>query len=225
MLVAAIFGVVTLAAASGVYAQTAQPQLVVTWRTSGSYAPSDYQGKILPGYGARIIASLEAFSGGSILNLKSQTIYWYLNDVLLGGGVGVQTISFPPFGEPPTNMTLRVELPRYSSGYLLHEIQIPTVQPTAVIDAPYPRGNVSASPVTVNALPYFFNVTSASDLSYSWAVNDQTGGTAENPQVAQITIPAGAQSGATLAVSLTIKNTGDSTAATAYSNLTYVHQL
>jgi hypothetical protein len=208
------------------HAQTSNsPTFLVTWRASNSYIPSFYQGKALPSYGSRITASLELISNGKILNISGQTIYWYENEVLLGGGTGVQQITFSPFGEPPNSLALNVELPQYDGTYLSHTIQIPFVNPVAVIDAPYPSGQFSTNPVGLTAIPFFFDTGSASDLSYAWSVNGQSGSNTENPQEAQITLPQGTQSGTSLAVSLSVTNPVGSTVATANQNLTYQSQL
>lgn len=210
-----------------VNAQSASsPQFLITWKTTGSYIPSFYQGKALPTYGSNITASLELISPqGKIINLNGQTIYWYLNDNLVGGGVGVQRATFSPLGEAPSFLNLRVTLPNYNGAYLIHTINIPMVLPEAVILAPYPNGQFSQNPVTVTALPYFFNVPSPSDLSFLWSVNGQNGSNAENPETAQITLPQGTQSGTSLAVSLSVENPNDSTIGTASQNLTYENQL
>jgi len=205
-------------------AQTA-PQFLITWKTTGSYTPSFYQGKALPTYGSNITASLELVSQGKLIDLSQQNIYWYTNDVLVGGGTGTQQVTFPPLGEAPNSMTLRVTLPNYSSGYLIHEVQIPMVEPVAVLYAPYPNGQFSGNPLTIEAIPYFFNVPSASNLTYSWSVNDQSGPSAENPESAVITLPQGAQSGTALDVSLSITNPNDSTVGTASGNFTYESHL
>lgn len=198
----------------------------MTWETSGSYIPSFYQGKALPTYGSNITASLELVSPqGKLINISGQTIYWYLNDNLVGGGTGVQQVTFSPVGQAPNLLNLRVELPSYNGAYLVHAITIPMVLPEAVIYAPYPGGQFSQNPVTVTALPYFFNVTSPNDLSFSWSVNGQTGSNTENPEEADITLPSGTQSGTALAVSLGVKNPNDSTVGTASVNLTYESQL
>lgn len=207
-------------------AQTAStPQFLITWKASGSYVPPFYGDKALPTYGSEITASLQLFSGGQLLNLQNQTIYWYLNSALIGGGVGVQQISFPPLGMPPSFFTLEVEIPSYNGNFLIHDVQIPMVNPVAVVYAPYPGGQTSANPITIQALPYFFNTTDPSKLSYAWQVNNQPGANTENPESLQITVPAGTTSGTSVDVSLTIQNSEDSTIATANENLTYVTQL
>lgn len=202
-------------------AQTASPQFLLTWKASGSYVPSFYKGKALPTYGSKITASLELVSRGSIVNIKNQTIYWYVNDTLVGGGIGLQTVTFPPFGDAPSTFNLRVELPNYPSGSLIHQVQIPLLQPEAVIYAPYPNGQSSANPISVKALPYFFNANSAANLSYSWAVNGEQGTNAENPDGADINLPSSTPSGTNLAVSLTISGQANSASAGASTNIVY----
>jgi hypothetical protein len=154
-----------------------------------------------------------------------QTIYWYLNDTLVGGGIGVQQVAFPPLGDAPNTMNLRITIPNYNGATLVQAINIPMVLPRAVIYAPYPNGQFSQNPLTIQALPYFFNISNPSTLAYSWSVNDQSGSNAENPQEAQISLPKGTPSGTSLAVSLNIENPGDSTIGTASANLTLENQL
>lgn len=207
-------------------AQTATPQVLITWKALQSYVPSFYPDKAMPSYGSPVMASVELLSQGKMLNIKSQTIYWYLNENLIDGGIGVQTITFLPYDVPPNSLTLRVELPQYNGGtFLTAQTLVQTLQPVAVIDAPFPARQTGSNPITVSALPYFFNTAAAANLSYAWSVNGQAGQNTENPQTAQITLPTGTQSGTTLDLTLTIKNPSDSSVATAYSTLTYAQQL
>jgi hypothetical protein len=210
------------------HAQTdaSSPTFLITWKTTGSYIPSFYIGKALPTYGSQITASLELVSPqGKILDLSGQTIYWYVNDTLVGGGVGVQQATFPPIGDAPNTANLRVTIPNYNGTYLIHAINIPMVLPEAVIYAPYPNGQFIENPLTVQAIPYFFNIADPSGLSYTWSVNGQAGSNAENPETAQISLPQGTQSGTSVAASLSVENPNDSTVATANANLTYESQL
>jgi hypothetical protein len=207
-------------------AQTASsPQFLITWKASNSYIPSFYTGKALPTQGSKITASLELISNGHILDLSSQNIYWYVDEVLVGGGAGVQQVTFPPFGTPPGSLILEVDLPQYSSGYLIHSINIPFVEPMAVIDAPYPNQEFSTNLLTVQGIPFFFYATSSDNLSFSWSVNGQAGSNAENPQVADITLPQGTPGGTNIGVSLSVEDPVGSTVATANQNLTFQNQL
>lgn len=198
------------------------PQFIVTWKTSGSYVPSFYPGKALPTYGSSITAYLELLSNGRLVDLSSQTIYWYLDENLVGGGVGVQSVTFPPYGEPPSTLDLKVVIPSFNGSYLVHQVEIPMVDPQAVIYAPYPGNQFTSDTATVDAIPYFFNVSNISGLTFAWSANNTAGASnAENPQEAQISIPADTPSGSLLSLSLTITNPNDSTAASATQYLTY----
>lgn len=221
-----IFSAIFLFSLAGAHAQTASsPQFLVTWKASGSYIPSFYQGKALPTLGSKITASLELVSNGKLADLSSQNIYWYEDEVLVGGGAGVQQVTFSPFGTPPSTLILDVELPQYSGGYLTHTVNIPFVEPTAVIDAPYPGQEFSSDLLTLQGIPFFFYATSSANLAYNWSVNGQTGTSAEDPQIAEITLPQGTPGGTSVGVSLSISNVSGSTAATANQNLIYQNQL
>lgn len=201
------------------------PQFLVTWKSTASYVPPGYSGKALPSYGSKVTADFELVSNGKILDLSDQTIYWYLNDTLIGGGVGVQQLTFPLYGTPPNSLDLRIELPTYDSNqYLIHTVEIPYANPSVVLYAPYPNGNFSTNPVDFTALPFFFN-TSSSHLSYTWTVNGETGANAENPETAQITLPKGTASGASITVSIAIQGSTGSDTANTQSTLTYVSKL
>ena len=211
---------------AGAHAQTASsPQFLVTWKASGSHIPSFYAGKALPTLGSKITASLELVSNGKLVNLNSQNIYWYEDEVLVGGGQGVQQVTFSPFGAPPGSLILDVELPQYSGGYLTYAVNIPFVNPVAVIYAPYPAHEFSTDLLAVQGLPFFFYATSSDNLFYSWSVNGQTGSSTENPQVADITVPQGTPGGTNVGVSLSISNLSKSTVATANQNFTFQNQL
>jgi hypothetical protein len=211
-------------AIKAVQAQTASsPQFLMTWTTTNSYAPASYSGKILPNQTSPITASIELLANGQPVDLSNQTIYWYLNGNLLGGDDGAQRMTFvdPADDDAPDTLTLEVELPDYPTGLLVHQINIPVVQPIAVIDAPYAQDEFSENPVTVQALPYFFATTSTSPLSFAWSVNGETVADAQNPQELQISMPQSTPSGFSLGISLTIQNSNDETTATDNANLTY----
>ena len=211
----------------GASAQTASsPQFLLTWKASNSYIPAFYQGKALPGSpGSQITASVELVSNGKLVNLSSQNIYWYEDEVLVGGGPGVQQVTFSPFGEPPSTLILDVEIPQYSGGYLTHTVDIPFVRPQAVIYAPYPNQEFSTNLLAVQGLPYFFYATSTNNLVFKWSVNGQTGSNQENPDVAEITLPPGTPGGTNFGLSLSISNPSGSTVATANQNFTFQNQL
>ncbi len=206
-------------------AQSATPQMIVTWQAYGSYVPPEYRGKALPNQESTLTASLELLSNGKSVDLSSQTIYWYLDNTLIGGGVGKQYIVFPPFGAAPAFLILKTELSSYNGGLLSHQVQIPLVDPKAVIEAPHPAGQFSENPITVGGTPYFFYVSDPGALSYAWSVNGQTSAAAENPQTLQINLDPSMPSGSSFNVSLAITNPNDSMSGNDSTNVIYVKQL
>jgi hypothetical protein len=214
-------GIAALAAATS-HAQAAQPQFLITWSASKTSAPTSYSGKLLPNASSQISASLELLSAqGKPLNIAGQTIYWYLNENILGGGIGMQRTTFTTSGDAPNVVTLRVTIPDYPGGMLIHEIQIPIVQPVIIIDAPFANNTVSTNPVVVQAIPYFFNASTSASLAFHWSVNGQAVTDATNPQSLQITLPGTPAPGLPIAISLTATNAVDSMSAHANSTLTY----
>lgn len=210
-----------------VHAQTAAlgPQFLVTWQAAGSYVPPGYPDKALPNQISQISASVELISNGHLADLSGQTIYWYENDILIGGGQGTQHIVFPPIGTAPNSITLKVELPSYNGAFLIHETQIPLVQPKAVIEAQHPEGQFSNNPLLLQATPYFFNTSDPSSLAYAWSVNGASPSTAENPTILQANISPSTPSGSAFTISLTITNPADKMTANDSTELTYTKQL
>jgi hypothetical protein len=199
--------------------------MIVTWQAYGSYIPPQYKDKALPNQNSKLTASLALLSGGKLVDLSSQTIYWYLNDTLIDSGVGEQYIVFSPFGTPPSFLNLRAELPSYNGTLLIHDISIPLISPKAVIEAPHPQGSFSGSPITLQGTPYFFYVSDPGILSYSWSVDNQSTESVENPQTLAISLPATTPSGSSFGITLDITNPSDSTTGEDSTNIIYTKQL
>ncbi len=220
--IALIFAVIVFSFGRSASAQQARPQFLFTWHAENSYVPSFYKGKIIPGSQSQITAAFELVENGKIINVSGQPIYWYLDNTLIGGGTGIQQVTFSPFGRAPEVETLKVDLPNYSGGYLIHEIGIPVFNPSAVIETPYPDNQFSGQAVTTTALAYFFN-TPEKNLSFTWSVNGQSGSNTESPDVLQVNFPNQTPSGSTVAISLRIQNTRQT--ANASKTLVYQKQL
>lgn len=204
-----------------VSAQSSQPQFLMTWSVADSYTPLGYPGKALPNQESQISASVEVIINGKRVDLSGQTIYWYQNDHLMGGGLGVQHITFHPYGEAPNIIDLNVEIPSYYAGALTHDIEIPIVEPQAVIKTSYPQNNFSGSTALISAIPYFFAETSTSPLVFSWSVNGEAVTNQDNPQSLQISLPQSTPAGYAVFVTLTIQSSLDPLVATANTTLTY----
>lgn len=223
LIVAFIFFVAVVMGVSHTQAASS-PTFLLTWKALKSYVPAAYEGKALPGVNSPISASLELISNGKIVNLKGNTINWYLDDGAIAGGAGVQHVVFAPDASPPGSMELRIEIPNYNGNYLIHTVDIPAIEPKAVISGPYPQGEFSDASLMLRALSYFASVP-ASSLTYAWGVNGVQANSSENPDVAQINLPAGTASGAVISASLSITNPADNSTAQAMQTLTYVKKL
>lgn len=207
------------------HGQSAEPQMVVTWKAYGSYVPPTYTDKALPNQESRLTASLMLLVNGKPVDLSRETVYWYLNNTLISSGVGNQSIIFSPFGKAPSYMDLEAELPSYNGATLTHDIQIPLVTPKAVIESPHPSGQSSENPIILQGIPYFFYVSDPGELSYAWSVNGQSPTTAENPQTLQVSLDPSTPSGSSLNVGLTITNPNDRTSAEDSTTVIYIKQL
>lgn len=202
-----------------------QPQIFLTWQTNNSYVPSSYIGKILPNSDSFITASVSLIANGHPVDVSGQTIYWYVNDALVGGGIGQQNITFRARGDAPDIMTLRVELPNYPTGLLIYQNAIPLIQPAVVIEAPYPNGDFSGTQADVEALPYFFDTSSSAELGFTWTVNGQAVTGALNPQSLQVSLPQSTPSGYSVAIALAVQHGKDEVmVANSTANLTYQPQ-
>ena len=201
-------------------AQQSSPIAVITWRVTGSYVPPSYIGKALPNSASSVTAAITVFDGGKVIDVSGDTIYWYLNDTLLGGGPGVKSFTFIPFAGGGSG-TLKVEIPNYANGLLIKTTPIFVATPAVVLNAPYPAATFSANPLAISAEPYFFPVSSADQLSYAWTVNGQAVSGAENPETLRVSLGPGTTAGSRFDVSISVTNSGNSAAATDEKTLTY----
>ncbi len=180
-------------------AQSANQQVIITWRTIGVSAPAAYVDKIIPSPNSKMEASLAVLDGNSFAPLGNQTIYWYLDDNFIGGGAGEQTISF----NAPSNkriISLRAEITGGSG--LMNTAYIDMADPSVVIVAPYPNDTFATSTVSLEAVPYFFNASDLGDLVFDWSVNGNSVTTPENPELLTIDLANNAPSDYALNVSL-----------------------
>jgi hypothetical protein len=216
-----IFATVVSGSLISAHAQQSSPIMIVTWHASGSEIPASYAGKALPNNGSSIVASVVVFDGGKAVDVSGDTIYWYLNDTLLGGGPGSTSFVFKPFAGGGGPETLKAEIPNYPGGMILETTPISVASPAAVIDAPYPAATFSANPLVLSADPYFFPVSTPNKLSYAWTVNSKAVGTAEDPETLKVSLGPGTSAGSRFSVSLSVTTADNSMAAADERTLTY----
>ncbi len=175
--------VVTGAACTFVSAATQPPppaqagapaNLILTWSANDFY-PSDYAAKALPANGTTVNASVEATRAGKIQDLKSVPIAWYLEGDWLSGGAGQKHASFIATKVKGASHSLRVVV-GFPDGNVEQTISVPIVAREVVIETPYRSGLVAstAEPLVFRAVPYFFNISSLAQLTFSWTAGGQT---------------------------------------------------
>ncbi len=168
--------VYALFATQAAFAQAAPFEFVTSWRAH-SYAPPMYVGKILPTANTRVTASFTLLEKHASVDTSKTMVRWFLNDQFLTSGIGAQSVTFTTDDLTLSGaLTLKVFIPRFRGKEdLIRFIDIPIVRPELVIRAPYIGGNINAGNHTFEALPYFWNINSTSDLLIRWvAGNDQS---------------------------------------------------
>jgi len=146
--------------------------LIINWQAN-NFAPSTYQGKLLPTNGSIVSLSILGKIGNKIMDLSDALIMWYLDEEFLTGGLGQTDIQFK-VTKTANNFYLikvNVTLPQQngSSQFFSQGVRIPIANPQTVINVPY-ASIQSNTPVFISAVPYFFNIQSINDLSFDWEI-------------------------------------------------------
>jgi hypothetical protein len=195
----------SLLLASPAHAQSTDTRLWLTWRAV-TYVPSASAVRALPIAATKIIAALDIIQNGRPVNLAGQTIYWYVNDEPLTGGLGMTRVSIPvPNTADDETFSVRATLPDYKGG-LAKTVTIPVTAPTAVIETGAPGGIVRASPFIVRAFPYFFDIASPEELGVSWKINDVVPRTYSDPFTLNISLDKNFSSGSAIPLVLRLTN-------------------
>lgn len=146
--------------------------VILTWQAQ-SFAPADYQGKILATTGTGIKAGVEVIKENKIQDLSKINIRWYLDSKLLTQGIGLKQINFRATRAATYFHYLRAVVrdeEEISGG-----IDIPIVNPKVVIKTPAPFANsISLGKTILQAIPYFFNAAELKELVFNWSVNEKT---------------------------------------------------
>jgi hypothetical protein len=181
------------------------PQIFITWSTDG-YVPAGYGGKVLPVNGSHLKARVGAFLNGGFLDLSKEEVAWYVNGTPIQDGTGMQAAEFDVSTLTQSSLELKAQLLSLNGGPYSKTINIPIVQPEAVVQFRSPHGNITRDNIFLTALPFFFRVKSASELNFSWQINGETPASLTDPQHLNIKSSSGFLSGSTVQVSLNIQN-------------------
>jgi hypothetical protein len=177
---------------------------LLTWRAV-SFTPSFYAGRALPISGTKIIAAVDMIDGGKPVSLSNQTIYWYLNDQFISGGVGLTRFAFTIPEGVLANIQVRAALPNYQDG-IAKTVVIPVTVPQAVIESPVTDRKIRTQSFSLKAWPYFFNVKSTADLNFKWLFDGQEPVAGQTPDRLDVSVAPGTAKGTVLPVSLRIVN-------------------
>ncbi|MCL4404219.1 hypothetical protein M1432_02665 [Patescibacteria group bacterium] len=182
----------------------AATSVIITWQAQ-NYFPADFPGKASVTPGSPVKASVEELSGNRLVNLGQAQVSWFVNDNLIQSGVGLKSIIFTASPDPTGLVNIRVQV-QTGSGSNTSSISITASPPFAVIDYPAVQKNIpSGGKIVFTAWPYFFNVSSLSDLKFTWQLNGQTVTSSGNQLTLDIGTPQ-SSSQQMLPVTLTTQN-------------------
>lgn len=188
------------------------PEFMVTWKAF-DYVPSDYLGKTLPSASSFVEAGLDILDKGKTADLSRSIISWYANNTLINSGVGLKTIRFNV--GPAQSQILRVVIADYKGAEISDSFLIPIQKNELVISPKTPNNNLfrnrtklSATLHTMEARPFFFNVSDLSGLKFSWKINDRiVSGIVENPNLLALDLKSdGAPQETELSISAGVSN-------------------
>lgn len=159
---------------SGVAVTTAQTQsqLILTWQAY-NYYPSDYPGKAAATPNSQLLISAEMLANNRFVNLNDATVTWYVDNKFFQRGLGLKQIVLNSSKLTGDRYLIRVAIQR--NGEILEETTIiPLRSPQVIIDSSFPNNTVSGGrTITFQAVPYFFDIQSLGNLTFSWRINDQ----------------------------------------------------
>lgn len=199
-----IIGASALALGLPSSAQTV-PELLLTWQAE-NYAPSGYQGRILPIRRSRISASVALIEGGKFTDISKNEIRWLVDNNLFKSGIGLQALEFPVPEIAAGQVRLKAVIMGFRGQNLEKPITIPVAEPEIVIAAPYPDRKIPAGLNIFRAGLYFFNISRANQLLFSWSANGaKTEGESAAPDQLELDASQG-QSGDGVDLSVAVAN-------------------
>jgi len=166
-------------------AQTAD-QVILTWQANNFY-PADYEGKAQATPGSSIHVAAEVIKNGQFLDLSGSTSTWYVDENFQNREQGLKELVFTAGGRGIDSHFVRVTITTQTDSYEA-AIKIPLAKPQAVILNNKLTATVKPnSEVTLQAIPYFWNIDSLQNLVFTWQVNLER----EQTRTNQLTIKVG----------------------------------
>lgn len=149
-----------------------QNEAILSWQANNFY-PSNYQGKAMATDGTGVTVSLAITnSNGQVINPSNADLRWYLDSRLVNSGVGLTNININTRGSSGEHQ-IRVE--GVLNGQPINGgVTIPKRSPSLAIESRYPYNTSWGEPLVFRSIPYFFNVSSLSDINFSWQINNRS---------------------------------------------------
>lgn len=156
---------------TGTFAQTT-PQVIITWHANNFY-PADYGGKPLVTQNTPVSLAVESAKNNKTLDLSQAAVTWYVDEKFLNEDKGLTGTTFNATKTSGDSHFVRVRVVSGSDTYEgSMNIQIEKYQ--VVVPVPFPSQAVTGgSEMSLQAIPYFFNVNALSDILLSWQVNGE----------------------------------------------------
>lgn len=171
LFIALFFGTVSTAFAQS----SAAPYLITTWRVQeGSFAPSGYQGKLLPNTDSSVSAAVTLVEKGLAIDLAPYTVRWSLSGKQIASGKGLARVDVSLPTKRTGQYLLRADVLNYKGSNITKTIVIPFISPEITITAPFINGQLPRSGGTLSGLPYFFSIQSLNELLLTWNINGTT---------------------------------------------------
>jgi len=147
-------------------------QVILTWQANNFY-PADYAGKALATPNTPVTISVEVLRDGKLLDTSEGTFTWYVDEKLIDRAQGLKEILFTVKNPVGDSHFVRVAI-KLENDVFENSTRIPVSEHVVAIEAPYPDKLVRAgSKALLQAMPYFFNVFSLEDLTFSWKINER----------------------------------------------------
>ena len=165
-------------------------QVILTWQANNFY-PADYTGKALATPNTPVTVSAEVLRDGKLIDLSEGTFTWYVDEKFLNRTQGLKEILFTVKKPVGDSHFIRVTI-QLGNSLFESSIRVPVSKHLVVLENPYPNQLVRVGSKTIiRAVPYFFNISSFQDLTFSWQINnsEQGGGGSDNQLVLNIGTP------------------------------------
>ena len=183
---------------------TEAPQIIFSWQAN-NFFPADYEGKALVGPNTQISIAVEAIQNNKLVDLSRATIAWHIDGKFYNKGVGMKEILFSGDKLRGDDYFARAVIQNNKTSFE-SSIRIPVSGFNLVVKVPYYQNVVAAgSKATLEAIPYFMNVNSLSEIDFFWEIGGTVKKTTGNNQLI-LNIPVGARA-ETLTLNTSAQNT------------------